>query len=62
MFYSQTRKYKVRLPPEYESKDSELSERDNKHDYMPSQMKQPCLYSDRSGENTSGLQAEYFKK
>ena len=43
VFYSQKNKYKVRVPPEYENEDSELSDSDDDPDYTHHKRSNCCL-------------------
>ena len=58
VFYSQKNKYKVRVPPEYESEDSELSDSDDDPDYTPPQKKQLLSYSDSSDDDMPETSAD----
>ena len=60
VFYSQKNKYKVRVPSEYESEDSELSDSDDDPDYTPPQKKQLLSYSsDDDMPETSAYSCEF---
>ena len=58
VFYSQKNKYKVRVPPEHKSEDSELSDSDDDPDYTPPQKKQLLSYSNSSDDDIPETSAD----